>query len=216
MKNTSDLVKIAKDLWNKLCGYKQGGKDRPYMLIVDALDRERRLGLAKGRREKVDHYEWSIKILTKDLETWKQSAMKLYEKSTKVPISFLLKGAHSICSAHQVRDPQCVRCNVLVDRVIMPSEEELIQDAVDEIIGEDAVESHMKEVLSELAIKLCAEYTRLAISETLKESRVNELIDRCNHYYKKTDGSMSWPNTREGYILKMVYKATCQLKHKGE
>lgn len=33
-----------------------------------------------------------------------------------------------------------------------------------------------------------------------------EILDRMNHFYRQTDGSMKFPNSCEGDLLKMAYK----------
>jgi hypothetical protein len=33
-----------------------------------------------------------------------------------------------------------------------------------------------------------------------------EILDRMNYFYRKTDGSMNFPNSCEGDLLKMIHK----------
>lgn len=40
----------------------------------------------------------------------------------------------------------------------------------------------------------------------------NEFIDRCNAFYKQLDGSMHWPNSREGDLLKIAYHSIEQTR----
>lgn len=50
------------------------------------------------------------------------------------------------------------------------------------------------------------EFTK-ALKETEEGviERKQEVLDRMNHYYLQMDGSMDFPNSREGDLLKMVY-----------
>jgi hypothetical protein len=39
------------------------------------------------------------------------------------------------------------------------------------------------------------------------EKLIQEVLDRMHHFYLQIDGSMKWPNSAEGDLLRMVYKA---------
>jgi hypothetical protein len=52
----------------------------------------------------------------------------------------------------------------------------------------------------------------MAMFKNLDEDLLKEVIDRLHYFYLQTDGSMKYPNSAEGDILKLVYKLLVKQK----
>lgn len=44
----------------------------------------------------------------------------------------------------------------------------------------------------------------------MNEQLIKEIVDRIHYFYLRTDGTFNWPNSAEGDLLRLVYKAICE------
>ena len=49
------------------------------------------------------------------------------------------------------------------------------------------------------------------LAEIKEQCRFQEIIDRVNYKYLKTGGTIEYPNSYEGDVLKIAYKSACRL-----